>query len=345
MKNFYFFLKRYKVIHIFYWLYAGWDLWHKLVLSRGANYHFNKFDLVKDISLQILTVYLVIYGLIPRLYFKKRYLLFFVTAVVVCILTAGLNNYLSIFYIRSVEPGFVVKSELINWIAHTMTHLTVTILFTIIILIEHYINKEQQNQRIEKERLQYELNFLKSQINPHFMFNAINSIYFLMDKDLGQAKEVMLRFSSLLRYQLYECSSDQISLAQEIDFLNDYIEIEKMRNCENVEVHFERASLEKNHLLPPLLLIPFVENAFKYVSHYTDRLNYIHIDLGLTEENLLEFEIKNTFNPEPKIETHSSGLGIANVKRRLAILCPDNHSLVIGGVGDQFVVNLKIQLT
>lgn len=344
MKNFYLFIKKYKIIHVVYWVYACFDLWHILALNRGDDYVFNKYDLVNGIFFQMLSVYLIIYVLIPKLFLKGKYFTFVISSILICIIASLLNSYVAQLYITLISPNFQFKSALINIIAHTINNLTTATLFVIIILIEYYINKEQKNRQLEKERLEYELNFLKAQMNPHFMFNALNSIYFLMDKNIDQSKDVLLKFSSLLRYQLYDCSAEKSDLRKEFDFLSNYIELEKIRNCENIKVEFNKPILEKTYFLSPLLLIPFVENAFKYVSHFTDKPNYISVNCAVFEDSWFFFTVENSFNSSDEKELNSSGLGIVNVKRRLEILYPDSHILDIINANGVFKVNLKIHL-
>ncbi len=343
MKKFYQAIKKYKIIHIIYWIYAAFDLWHILVLNRGKDYVFNKYDFINDIAFQMISVYSIIYVLIPKFYVRQKYFLFVLLSIATCFLAAIANSIVATFYIKFIDPDFVFGSTLINVLAHFINNITVSVLFVIVILIEHYVIKEQLNRQLEKERIEYELNFLKAQMNPHFMFNALNSIYFLMDKNIDQAKNVLLKFSSLLRYQLYDCSTEKCDLRNEIDFLSDYVALEKIRSCENVTVEFNKPDINKLYFISPLMLIPFVENAFKYVSRHAGSSNFISINCSVLEDTWLLFTVENSFVKSTEA-LNSNGLGIMNVKRRLEILYPDLHTIEIKENGSIFKVNLKIRL-
>ena len=147
-------------------------------------------------------------------------------------------------------------------------------------LIFDYIKMQQRLAEIAKEKAEAELNFLKSQINPHFLFNSLNSVYFLIDKNNPEAREALHKFSEMLRYQLYEMNGDKIPIEKEISYLNDYMDLQKLRKDENYSVAFNYAQDVKGFYIEPLLLIPFVENAFKHISHFKDQANFIKMDLS-----------------------------------------------------------------
>ena len=128
---------------------------------------------------------------------------------------------------------------------------------------------------LAKEKAEAELNFLKSQINPHFLFNSLNSVYFLIDKSNPDARQALHKFSDMLRYQLYEANGEKIPIEKEINYLQDYVHLQQLRKDENYKVQFNCSPDVKNFSIEPLLLIPFVENAFKHISHKTDGSNFV----------------------------------------------------------------------
>ncbi|MEZ4803770.1 MAG: histidine kinase [Gelidibacter sp.] len=347
MKQLYQFLSKYKVLHIIYWVYAALNHLHTLELQRGKGYLFNTYDLVKDLFFEMLAVYFVIYVLLPKFFYRQKYWQFFVLAFLTVIACSALNCLTAVIYIpiidptRDFHPSFILLS--ITFMAHFVEILTVVVLFTIVILIEYYIKKDRQNQLMERERLETELNFLKAQMNPHFLFNALNNIYFLIDGDQELSKDVLIKFSSLLRYQLYDCAVDKTPLSDEIGFLKDYISLEKIRHTEHLTITFIKPNLEHNYQISPLLLIPFVENAFKYVSIDTDGNNYITIQIEIDERHWLHFNIKNSCAVDVTT-SGNKGLGIANVKRRLELLYPNEHELHIEKLDSAYKVDLKIKL-
>ncbi len=204
--------------------------------------------------------------------------------------------------------------------------------------------EEQIQEGLAQEKLNAELKFLKAQINPHFLFNGINSVYHLIDQKPVIAKDTLLKFSNLLRYQLYECNDALIPLEKELAHIRDYVEMEKIRKGTDVNIHLELPEETYGIQIPPLLFTPFIENAFKYVSNHDDGTkNNIIISIKLAAENhKLYFEANNTVD-ENKIASNG-GIGIPNVKKRLALLFANQHDLDIIEESDQFVVRMSLNL-
>lgn len=203
---------------------------------------------------------------------------------------------------------------------------------------------EQAKQTLEQEKLKAELKFLKAQINPHFLFNGINSVYHLIDPKPEIAKSTLLNFSNLLRYQLYECNDDLIPLEKELDHIRDYVAMEKIRRGEDVQIELVVPNELHQIKIPPLLFTPFIENAFKYVSNHDDgEQNKIYIKIRLQqEENKLRFEAQNTID-EKTLKT-GGGIGIENVKKRLQLLFPQQHDLDIFNTDHLFTVRMSLSL-
>jgi LytS/YehU family sensor histidine kinase len=187
-----------------------------------------------------------------------------------------------------------------------------------------------------------ELNLLKSQINPHFLFNTLNNIYSLSLQKSDRSPEMILKLSDLMRYMLYECNVPFIDLQREIQFLQDYIDLEKIRHGEKVEILFSVQGAPDGLKIPPLLLIPFVENAFKHGVNAQFGNAWVHISL-LLENNHIVFEIKNN-KPQTAAQRNlnSSGIGIENAKKRLQLIYPNKHVLEINDLSASFHIKLSI---
>ena len=216
-----------------------------------------------------------------------------------------------------------------------------------------WMRKERQNREVLKQKMEMELEFLKAQINPHFLFNGMNSIYHLIDQRPEIAKISLLQFSDLLRYQIYECQAEFLSLEKEIKYLKDYIGLQKIRKEGDIQVYLEIDDLleclnsneEEIKVIAPLLISPFIENAFKYVSNFEEiEKNIIKIQLGLRGE-YLHVEIYNTIDP-PDIyrQMQKGGLGIKNVQKRLDLIYLDRYELHIDKNEKYYKVNLEIKL-
>jgi two-component system, LytTR family, sensor kinase len=202
-------------------------------------------------------------------------------------------------------------------------------------------------ETLQKEKAKTELDFLKAQMNPHFIFNYLNTIYFQINKENQTARTTLLKFSELLRYQLYECDTERISIEKEVAYLENYIGLQRLRYSENYKIDFKRdpSVLEANFEIPPLLIVPFVENAFKYVSNHADKLNEIEIKLD-RDGAFFTCYVRNTREPmREKTPNVNGGIGLQNVKRRLDLLyAPEDFELTIEDNETDFVVFLKLKI-
>lgn len=208
-------------------------------------------------------------------------------------------------------------------------------------LLNYVIAQEKHQQEKQKERLQSELSFLRSQISPHFIFNILNSIVYLIRSKSSLAEPVTLKLSELMRYMLYESEHAQIPLEKEVSYLNNYIELQKIRFEEDVEIVLNKEGIATNQTIEPMLLIPFVENAFKHGVGLVHQ-PAILMDLKITPTTL-NFTVKNKIASQPaKAREGSSGIGLKNIQRRLELLYPKTHRLDIKKENDWFTVNLNL---
>ncbi|MEL6653679.1 MAG: histidine kinase [Bacteroidota bacterium] len=214
-------------------------------------------------------------------------------------------------------------------------------------MAKNWLQARQRQQILEKEKLSTELKFLRSQFNPHFLFNTINSIFYLIHKNPQMASDSLAQFSDLLRYQLYECNEALIPLHKEVEYLHNFVELEKLRQEDNLRVDCEMAIPAYGDLMiAPFLLIPFVENAFKHVSDH-EKGNWIEIEASLEERDLY-LRVSNSVSASPNASTElfeTGGIGLQNVKRRLALLYPDQHRLSVQAEEKVFTIQLQISLS
>jgi LytS/YehU family sensor histidine kinase len=208
-------------------------------------------------------------------------------------------------------------------------------------LVIEKVRTDRVNRIRDKQRLESELQYLRAQVNPHFLFNAINSVYFLIKKDQNLAAETLIKLSDLLRFQLYDCSDEKIAIEKEIEYLNNFITLEKIRKGEKVAVTFSQAGNLTGFQISPFLLIPFIENAFKHVSNLAYGEN--RIDIRMQREGA-EF-IMHVENTAEKVLKHLvGGIGLKNVKRRLELLYPGTHRLTIQEDDKKYSVTLSLQI-
>jgi two-component system LytT family sensor kinase len=192
--------------------------------------------------------------------------------------------------------------------------------------------------------LQSELDFLKAQLNPHFLFNSINNIYVLLDENKEKASEILLKFSELMRYQLYECNVMAISLSKELQFLGNYIEFENLRYSNKISVSYNINQVDAGGLvIAPLLLQPFIENAFKHTPKKKEQQSRVQVHTTLRGTEFL-FEVTNTVDASQTASDLPGGIGLKNVKKRLKLLYPGRHDLKITKTDQQYTIVLKLTL-
>ena len=202
--------------------------------------------------------------------------------------------------------------------------------------------KEQEAKKEEEnERLKSELSFLRSQISPHFMFNVLNSIVSLSRRKPESVEPVVIKLSELMRYMIYETSDSKVAISKEANYLESYIELQRLRFGNDIDIEFKSEISGTSGNIEPILLIPFVENAFK---HGVGMIEKPSISIQLFDNpTFLHFVVKNkTSNQAAEKKDESSGIGLTNVRRRLELLYPENHELNITESANTYHVELKI---
>jgi two-component system, LytTR family, sensor kinase len=214
--------------------------------------------------------------------------------------------------------------------------------FGILTHIYDYRQLKQTAQQLHIEKQEAELNFLKSQTNPHFLFNTLNNIYSLARDKSDLAPESILRLSKILRFTLYETGGKYISIEQELKIIGDYIALEKLRYDESLRINFNHDIEDRQQAIPPLLLMPLVENAFKHGVSETRHLPYVDIHLSVNNRQLT-FIVKNSMDTMPEERRVKENIGLSNLKRQLELLYTD-YNLTVQQGEDQFIATLKINL-
>jgi LytS/YehU family sensor histidine kinase len=284
-----------------------------------------------------IVAYINLYFLIPRYLFAKKYAHYTGFLFVLVFLTASLITWvISDLDLDSIDwsSRFVV----------TLIALTALALLTSggKLLVE-YLRKMMRFKEIENKQLKDELALLKEQIQPHFLFNTLNNLYGLITQDQNQkAAEITLKLSDLMRYLLESSKTDKVSLEKEIQFLEDYLSLEKIRLSKNTDIRFEVSGIVSDVFVAPLLFIPLVENAFKHGLKANKSDCFAHFSLSVQGKDLF-FEAKNSLGKSLE-NSLESGIGIANLRKRLQLIYPNNHLLDIQKSNDEYKVVLHIQL-
>lgn len=331
---------RYHLDHVFFWILTiGFHAYTRLHLIDKANGFQFALEIIVRNALLAGMIYFNLLVVIPRL--GKRRIPAWILASVGSVLFYVLMKNLHDVYLY----GYVIgDTERADFFHNTFYNFSIALFYlafscALYLSRQWYVQRELL-QRIQLEKLNTELEYLKAQMNPHFLFNSLNTIFFQIDKHNQDARETLGKFSDMLRYQLYECNGSEISIEKELAYLRNYVELQKLRRNEKDIIEFRFDDNLKNFSLPPLLLIPFIENAFKHVSGFTDTLNEITIDLTKTDSRV-QLSVTNTTD-SPSEET--GGIGLRNVKRRLELLFPNRHTLDVKKTPGRFEINLILQL-
>jgi hypothetical protein len=202
--------------------------------------------------------------------------------------------------------------------------------------LKAYIDGKVQLEKITNDQLQTELKFLKAQYHPHFLFNALNTIYFQMDENVAAAKKSVEKFSELLRYQLYD-QHQTVAISQELHYLHNFIQLQQTRSSEKLQLDMRFDPLLNGQQVYPLLFLPLVENAFKYIGGDY----YLRISAVL-RDNTIEFTVINAV-PDNIPVKKEKGIGLENLKRRLELLYPGRHSLTAGNHQSEFIAAITLQ--
>jgi two-component system, LytTR family, sensor kinase len=335
--------RKYKLYDLLFWLvfFTGWYLLRYKDFSTQSKALLVTAIKVFDLALMVYITNLI---LIPKLLYKKRYVEFGLIYVIMIFCSSALK----VTVIGNiVVPGgnFSIwdnfRTRLYD---NVIPHYLLVSTGVAVKLLADYIRSQKRLADISRERAETELKFLKSQINPHFVFNTLNAIYFQIDKSNAAARESLMQFADLLRYQLYDCNAEKIDIEKEMRYLEDFVKLQQKRKDENYEVQWGFSGQVKGFQITPLLLMPLVENAFKHISHHSDRKNIVRIE-SERQNGQFVFKVENTKEIGVlSTEKKDGGIGLNNVRRRLELLYPGTHELSINDNEGWFKVALSLHI-
>lgn len=299
---------------------------------QGRHYILNIVKSLFWISL----FYMNAYVLIPKFFYPKKFVRFSLCILLAIGFLSGIE--LAYFHLGAFNREFHLDGFIMFNLVPFLLVLTASTAYR---MYQDKEIEERKGKDKEAENLKSELSFLRSQISPHFMFNVLNNIVSLARKNSPQVEPSLLKLSGIMRYFLYENTHDTIALEKELDYLRSYIDLQEQRFGDNTIVKFNVGPIDKAYEIEPMLLIPFVENAFK---HGIIQNGSICVALKVAD-GTLQFTVKNRYrvlNGEQKDET--SGIGLTNIKRRLNLLYAKRHSLLIDDRGEIYTVSLQLKL-
>ncbi|MHC1708355.1 MAG: sensor histidine kinase [Bacteroidales bacterium] len=343
------YLKTYQRIgtHVIFWI----TVVSTFVLFYGTyskNYLGTLQTLLVTLPVDIGFTYFVLYFLIPRFLPKKKYFLFLlfflVSNAVIVVLERALNLYIA-------EPMMWPKEMLKDIPFWHISIFSLAININIIVflaasikLLKYWYVTQQLKNELELQNKASELALLKSQISPHFLFNTLNNIHTLISKEAEMASDSVVKLSEIMRYMLYDANFERVPLQKEIDYLNSYIDLQKLRIKDPEVFQFTVNGEPDGLMIAPMLFIPFVENACKH-GEKKNRTNGVDISLYIQGQQI-KLKVVNTIASElMNSKDMTGGIGLRNVTRRLELLYPGSHDLIIRSEAGKFIVELEIQLS
>jgi len=306
-------------------------------------------------------VYFMLYFLIPKFLLKKKYLqfslfsflFFFILIFVATLPFQYLGHFVDYtdYYLKEGKPFPTFETFIYQNFVQVLTiKLMLVGIASSIKIAKVWIKSQKRQQNLLKEKLEInlqlkeaELKFLKSQINPHFLFNSLNNLYSLTLEKSSKAPEVVLKISSLLDYMLYKCNVPSIELDNEIENIRNYIDLQKIRYGNDTNIEIEIKGDTSNIKIAPLLILPIVENAFKHGLDKNVGKGYINILIEVTEENKFYLSVKNSLKGENNHE--GEGIGMRNLKKRLELQYPDKFDLNVDFSDNEYKTVMCLRLT
>jgi sensor histidine kinase YesM len=331
------------ISHILFWIISM--LLFTVLIFYNRDFRFSEFDLRMGISilstlfLLAISVYINLLWILPKFFSTRKYLLFFVLQLLNALLFILLNFILT-GILEGYHPNFLEEA-----VAEFFLVIVFLAVSTLMKFMQDSINLQGVQLKIkevERQKIESELRALKAQVNPHFFFNTLNSMYALSLDKSDKAPELILKLSELMRYILYESADDQVPMERQIDFIKNYIYLEKIRTNERLKVEFLVKGENTGMTIAPLMLIPFVENAFKHVAKKNGTDAFIRIELDISKDDRMLFRCENSKDISMPDNVKQEGIGLSNVKKRLEMQYPGKHTLLLQDNGDKYNVELLI---
>lgn len=329
-------------LHLLFWLCAWFFFFfYYKRYSEVNNYTF--IASLINLIVAIATVYTFNDYLIPKILLKNKQKKFIAFAFVAIVMFFYVQLLLTLFLVvKLLYAEQRLFPEMIDVMMLFFNMFFVVFVAIAIKFYKRWSEKDYREQKVQKEKVEAELQMLKTQINPHFLFNTLNSIYVLAMKKSEQTANIVMKLSDILDYILYRINAPQIAISNEIRIVENYIELEKIRFTNRVNLSFASNITSKDLQIPPMLIIPFVENAFKHGVAKSMKKSWIKIVIEETGE-MLNIEVSNSKSQNP-VKSKTGGIGLVNVKKRLDLLFNDYYKLAISEKDNRYEVFLSIPI-
>lgn len=341
--------------HVLFWIcYIVWDILQAVISFSGG-----EGGLSPEVGKAF---YSALIGIIPKVLLAIAILHFFIAPTIArrritwtgllkalfftllaLLLLRTLNYFIVVPWVYEVDNSMVRFFNSSSFLVTFADLVLPVIALVAYVLLVSTLSAREREARLEKEKLKSELNFLKAQIHPHFLFNMLGSIHSLTRIKAPEAADITIKLSKILRFMMFEAGNKQITLAEEVKLLEDYIDLEHLRFRNKLSLAFNKDIEDANRKITPLILLPFVENAFKHGVADSRYESYIRVNIHTSGDNLL-FEVTNS-TESSKTDKGKKGIGLANIKRQLELLYPAHELNIFQSSASEFSVLLKLNLS
>ena len=337
-------LNKYKelFLHLIFWIlfisYQLYDYTRYLAIGKVVIYF------LYPMSINIIVAYVHYFFLLPLLFKPQKIFKYISLTIVLLIVFSAIRIYLDEFTLAaaSPDPSYYNSIHLARIISILWGFISISVFISMIKLTANWYDLDSKRRELENEKLTIELNHLKSQINPHFLFNTLHNLNYLTLQRKDEASSVIIKLSNIMRYMIYESNKQSVPIENEINYMKDYIALEQIRLNNQFQLKFKTEGLEENIQIAPLLLITFLENAFKHgVSDSTPNC-WINVDISGNTE-CINYKVANSKVKKP-FQQSPSGFGLTNLKKRLILQYPNKHKLSIEDGKDTFSIDLNLIL-
>ncbi|MBX7109191.1 MAG: sensor histidine kinase [Chitinophagales bacterium] len=332
------------LMHVGFWLFWLFRTFYDIISLYGWGPGELLFMLVYAAT-QIPMMYFHLYVLVPQLLNKRRYVIYAVCTVALVFAYSYVN-----FQLLTLIPDAISSDGLHDYISQLNSRYDIIEgFFTLVITYSiKYAGQVRSTQtrllQLQRDNLTLELNALKAQINPHFLFNTLNNIYSLALQRSDKTADMVLRLSDMMRYVLYECNTGAVLLEREIEFVSNYVELERIRHGKHVSVRYTQTGDAGEKHIEPLLLIPIVENSFKHGINAQMASGFVEIDLDVQDDGLT-LRVVNSVPRGDSMMREKGGIGLENVRKRLELIYPGKHLMDIQSLTDSYQVTLQLKFS
>lgn len=337
------------VQHILFWLTFFIFVPIMLLQRNPADFTNNMVRDMIHFGLTMITVYYNLLYLFPRYFYRGKYVKYLLILSGTILLVAVGGVFIS-GYISASLPQVDVHEFTPGPSMIFMSYIFPQVFFISITMLLHFIKEwasvqemELRYKRAEQERLRSQIDSLKAQINPHFLFNTLNNIYSHSLYNDPATPRLILELSDLMSYIIYDCDDETVSLTQEMDFITKYIALEKMRIDDNVAIDIDVESGMDRFSIAPLLFLPLIENVFKHARQVTPPKNYLTLKMYSDQDDQLHVRIENFIEDDISDTERNGGIGMQNVQRRLELIYPHRHIFTAEAVDGRFIISLIIK--